>query len=74
MAVSLVFMLVYVWSREFPNALVSFYGLVSLKVCFNIIKVILVFMLRLLELDEAYVCLIYELILKLFFRPSIFRG
>ncbi|KAI5383150.1 ER-associated protein degradation protein, variant 2 [Lathyrus oleraceus] len=31
MAVSLVFMLVYVWSREFPNALVSFYGLVSLK-------------------------------------------
>ncbi|CAI8619725.1 unnamed protein product [Vicia faba] len=31
MAVSLVFMLVYVWSREFPNAQISFYGLVSLK-------------------------------------------
>ncbi|XP_030937043.1 derlin-1.1-like [Quercus lobata] len=28
---SLVFMLVYVWSREFPNAQISVYGLVSLK-------------------------------------------
>ncbi|XP_030935657.1 derlin-1-like [Quercus lobata] len=28
---SLVFMLVYVWSREFPNARISIYGLVSLK-------------------------------------------
>ncbi|XP_058732223.1 derlin-1 [Vicia villosa] len=31
LGVSLVFMLLYVWSREFPNAVVSFYGLVSLK-------------------------------------------
>ncbi|XP_050254434.1 derlin-1-like isoform X1 [Quercus robur] len=28
---SLVFMLVYVWSREFPNARISIYGLVSMK-------------------------------------------
>lgn len=28
---SLVFMLVYVWSREFPNAQISIYGLVTLK-------------------------------------------
>nr|POF19751.1 derlin-1 [Quercus suber] len=28
---SLVFMLVYVWSREFPNAQINIYGLVSLK-------------------------------------------
>ncbi|GLT72222.1 hypothetical protein SLA2020_441760, partial [Shorea laevis] len=28
---SLVFMMIYVWSREFPNARINFYGLVSLK-------------------------------------------
>ncbi|XP_075647518.1 derlin-1-like [Castanea sativa] len=28
---SLVFMLIYVWSREYPNALINIYGLVSLK-------------------------------------------
>jgi len=27
-----VFMLLYVWSREFPNAQINIYGLVSLKV------------------------------------------
>jgi Derlin-2/3 len=32
MGVSLVFMIVYIWGREFPNAQVSIYGLVSLKV------------------------------------------
>ncbi|GER25140.1 DERLIN-1 [Striga asiatica] len=31
LGVSLIFMLVYVWSREFPNATVSFYGLVSFR-------------------------------------------
>lgn len=31
MGVSLVFMIVYVWSREFPNARINIYGLVSLK-------------------------------------------
>ncbi|KAL9390708.1 hypothetical protein Peur_014628 [Populus x canadensis] len=31
MGVSLVFMIVYIWGREFPNAQVSIYGLVSLK-------------------------------------------
>ncbi|KAL4328618.1 hypothetical protein AHAS_Ahas13G0218100 [Arachis hypogaea] len=31
LAVSLVFMLVYVWSREFPNAQINIYGLVQLK-------------------------------------------
>ncbi|KAI3524672.1 hypothetical protein L1887_03335 [Cichorium endivia] len=31
MGVSLVFMLLYVWSREFPNANISIYGLVQLK-------------------------------------------
>ncbi|KAF1872592.1 hypothetical protein Lal_00016428 [Lupinus albus] len=31
LAISLVFMLVYVWSREFPNAQINLYGLVSLK-------------------------------------------
>ncbi|XVF11238.1 hypothetical protein REPUB_Repub08aG0009200 [Reevesia pubescens] len=31
MAGSLVFMIVYVWSREFPNAQISIYGLVTLK-------------------------------------------
>lgn len=34
MAGSLVFMIVYVWSREFPNARISIYGLVTLKVCY----------------------------------------
>lgn len=29
---SLVFMIVYVWGREFPNARINIYGLVSLKV------------------------------------------
>ncbi|XP_042487862.1 derlin-1-like [Macadamia integrifolia] len=29
--ISLVFMLVYVWSREFPNARISIYGIVTLK-------------------------------------------
>ncbi|CAN6880261.1 unnamed protein product, partial [Brassica oleracea] len=29
---SLVFMLLYLWSREFPNANISLYGLVNLKV------------------------------------------
>ncbi|XP_050254441.1 derlin-1-like [Quercus robur] len=28
---SLVFMLIYVWSREYPNALIDIYRLVSLK-------------------------------------------
>jgi len=32
MGISLVFMIVYVWSREFPNARINIYGLVSLKV------------------------------------------
>ncbi|XVF88651.1 hypothetical protein PTKIN_Ptkin19aG0067900 [Pterospermum kingtungense] len=31
LGISLVFMLVYVWSREFPNAQISIYGLVTLK-------------------------------------------
>ncbi|KAG7984158.1 hypothetical protein I3843_04G144300 [Carya illinoinensis] len=31
LGVSLVFMLLYVWSREFPNAQISIYGLVTLK-------------------------------------------
>ncbi|EEF27712.1 derlin-1 [Ricinus communis] len=31
MGVSLVFMIVYIWSREFPNARINIYGLVSLK-------------------------------------------
>ncbi|KAJ8750915.1 hypothetical protein K2173_016096 [Erythroxylum novogranatense] len=31
LGVSLVFMLVYVWSREFPNAQINIYGLVTLK-------------------------------------------
>ncbi|KAL5569853.1 hypothetical protein UlMin_026428 [Ulmus minor] len=31
MGSSLVFMIVYVWGREFPNARISIYGLVSLK-------------------------------------------
>ncbi|KAH7852217.1 hypothetical protein Vadar_021892 [Vaccinium darrowii] len=31
LGVSLVFMLLYVWSREFPDAQISFYGLVTLK-------------------------------------------
>ncbi|KAG5066086.1 hypothetical protein AAZX31_04G113100 [Glycine max] len=31
MGISLVFMLVYVWSREFPNARINIYGVVSLK-------------------------------------------
>ncbi|CAI0449634.1 unnamed protein product [Linum tenue] len=31
MGVSLVFMIVYIWGREFPNARISIYGLVSLK-------------------------------------------
>ncbi|OAY48112.1 derlin-1 [Manihot esculenta] len=31
MGVSLVFMIVYVWGREFPNARIDIYGLVSLK-------------------------------------------
>ncbi|XP_038712369.1 derlin-1-like [Tripterygium wilfordii] len=32
LGVSLVFMLLYIWSREFPTAQVSLYGLVTLKV------------------------------------------
>ncbi|KAK9131078.1 hypothetical protein Sjap_011565 [Stephania japonica] len=31
LGVSLVFMLLYVWSREFPNAQINLYGLVALK-------------------------------------------
>lgn len=31
LGISLVFMLVYVWSREFPNAQINLYGLVTLK-------------------------------------------
>ncbi|XP_022750146.1 derlin-1-like [Durio zibethinus] len=31
LGVSLVFMLLYIWSREFPNAQVNIYGLVALK-------------------------------------------
>ncbi|KAE8669172.1 Derlin-1 [Hibiscus syriacus] len=31
LGVSLVFMLLYVWSREFPNAQINIYGLVTLK-------------------------------------------
>ena len=36
LGVSLVFMLLYVWSREFPNAQINLYGLVQLKVCWLI--------------------------------------
>ncbi|KAG7014843.1 Derlin-1 [Cucurbita argyrosperma subsp. argyrosperma] len=32
MGSSLVFMIVYIWSREFPNARINIYGVVSLKV------------------------------------------
>lgn len=32
LGISLVFMLVYVWSREYPNAQINLYGLVALKV------------------------------------------
>jgi len=32
LGISLVFMMLYVWSREFPNAQINIYGLVSLKV------------------------------------------
>lgn len=32
LGISMVFMLLYVWSREFPNAQVNIYGLVALKV------------------------------------------
>lgn len=31
LGISLVFMLLYVWSREFPNANINIYGLVNLK-------------------------------------------
>ncbi|XP_062090928.1 derlin-1 isoform X2 [Humulus lupulus] len=31
LGISLVFMLLYVWSREFPNAAINIYGLVTLK-------------------------------------------
>uniref|UniRef100_A0A7N0VFB3 Derlin n=1 Tax=Kalanchoe fedtschenkoi TaxID=63787 RepID=A0A7N0VFB3_KALFE len=31
LGISLVFMLLYVWSREFPNAQINLYGLVALK-------------------------------------------
>ncbi|KAK6249009.1 hypothetical protein QUC31_020574 [Theobroma cacao] len=31
LGISLVFMLLYIWSREFPNAQVNVYGLVALK-------------------------------------------
>nr|KYP41422.1 Derlin-1 [Cajanus cajan] len=31
LGISLVFMIVYVWSREFPNARINIYGVVSLK-------------------------------------------
>ncbi|XP_068471139.1 derlin-1 isoform X2 [Phaseolus vulgaris] len=31
LAVPLVFMLLYIWSREFPNAQINIYGLVALK-------------------------------------------
>lgn len=31
LGISLVFMLLYVWSREFPNAQINIYGLVTLK-------------------------------------------
>ncbi|XP_057957687.1 derlin-1-like isoform X2 [Malania oleifera] len=31
LGVSLVFMLLYVWSREFPNAQINIYGLIALK-------------------------------------------
>nr|KJB54719.1 hypothetical protein B456_009G048000 [Gossypium raimondii] len=31
LGISLVFMLLYIWSREFPNAQVNIYGLVALK-------------------------------------------
>ncbi|KAJ0030817.1 hypothetical protein Pint_13303 [Pistacia integerrima] len=31
LGISLVFMLIYVWSREFPNAQINIYGLVTLK-------------------------------------------
>lgn len=32
MGPSLVFMIVYIWAREFPNARINIYGVVSLKV------------------------------------------
>ncbi|PIA42904.1 hypothetical protein AQUCO_02000388v1 [Aquilegia coerulea] len=31
LGISMVFMLLYVWSREFPNAQINIYGLVTLK-------------------------------------------
>lgn len=45
-------MLLYVWSREFPNAQINIYGLVALKVCPNLVQCILVFIHRLYELYE----------------------
>lgn len=38
LGISLVFMLVYVWSREFPNAQINIYGLMTLKVCWRCIQ------------------------------------
>jgi Derlin-2/3 len=37
LGVPMVSMLVYVWSREYPNSQISMYGLVQLRVCFVLI-------------------------------------
>ena len=34
LGISFVLILLYVWSREFPNAQINIYGLVALKVCY----------------------------------------
>lgn len=46
-AISLVFMLLYVWSREFPNATINMYGLFTLKVSGNL-QVLLSYIVSLL--------------------------
>jgi Derlin-2/3 len=37
LGVPMVSMLLYVWSREYPNSQISMYGLVQLRVCFVLI-------------------------------------
>jgi hypothetical protein len=54
MGVSLVFMLVYIWGREFPNAQVSIYGLVSLKVSIPWLITNLVLMSSLFDIAVRY--------------------
>ncbi|KAK8550439.1 hypothetical protein V6N13_118957 [Hibiscus sabdariffa] len=43
LGISLVFMLVYIWSREFPNAQVNIYGLVALKVGIVFLLIVTIF-------------------------------